>query len=775
MHNNLGNASAKIASYIVDHLFDILNLISILLVSRMLQAALSIKDFNYLIIIFLFAAGIVLYCFYEKCLRTNKYMIIFTIFIVLAISSIYCFYKPFASYIHTSFTGNLSQITNEIMLQKYTYFSQFMPFFICIIPISAAAITALNKKGFGFLSIIFTLSIVFFLWYNGYDLEIKFYLYPYAIICMLIWGINTYERHIKKAVLQGYRVSLNEKNVLKLTTLVCLPVILLSFLSAEIFGIKSIPEAMNDAVLKDMKVQESIKRNKYGLQLSGYNDSDNKLGGSVIPDTTIAFRVKCSEPMYLKGMVKILYDGSMWKEKDGDQEEFYGGALPDLNQNFDSTVNTNQRQSSVKDELSKRSITIYPENLVTSSIFTPPFASSIHMDGIIFSIDGIGNLTIKNSVSVKKSYTVDYYESSSGIEEFSKGYDSGYSISYEDTDKEYSNIKDCYYMYLEVPDNISPQIYSLVKSITRDCRSSSEKVIRIQDYLSENYKYSLDVSDIPRGKEFLDYFLFTEKKGYCTYFATACTIFCRIAGIPARYVEGFKMQDKKDANGLYIVSNDMAHAWTEVLVDPDKNIWSIVDAVPSDSRAVMQDYIASMPASTSGDTTAKKYGSASKISPNKNEPAAGVSIWPVLEAVSYTAAALFILYIIWSIVYCRRKIAAMLSSKSMVPVYHYTKERLQSCKIQSSMIQDDIKWINSISDMEFKKQMENMISSVYAEYYGNKYDARFDRYGFYKYLEHYIRNKENILKYLVLKYMLRIDFKQHIFFTYFTHNYFEFL
>ena len=61
---------------------------------------------------------------------------------------------------------------------------------------------------------------------------------------------------------------------------------------------------------------------------------------------------------------------------------------------------------------------------------------------------------------------------------------------------------------------------------------------------------------------------------------------CRIAGVPARYVEGFKTPDKKDASGLYSVSNADAHAWCEVLLGASEysNMWTIADASPTASE-----------------------------------------------------------------------------------------------------------------------------------------------------------------------------------------------
>jgi hypothetical protein len=56
--------------------------------------------------------------------------------------------------------------------------------------------------------------------------------------------------------------------------------------------------------------------------------------------------------------------------------------------------------------------------------------------------------------------------------------------------------------------------------------------------------------------------LFETKQGYCTYFASGMTILCRLAGLPARYVEGF--QGSMEANQPTILTGLDAHAWTEV-------------------------------------------------------------------------------------------------------------------------------------------------------------------------------------------------------------------
>ena len=144
-----------------------------------------------------------------------------------------------------------------------------------------------------------------------------------------------------------------------------------------------------------------------------------------------------------------------------------------------------------------------------------------------------------------------------------------------------------YGKYLQVPENISDRTYDLVQEITKDATTSIDKVLQIKNYLTKNYVYDLQVSIIPKDSEFIDYFLFVEKKGYCTYFNTAMTVMCRMAGVPARYVEGFKTPNKKDDDsGLYSVFNADAHAWCEVLLGAFEysNMWTIVDASPTASE-----------------------------------------------------------------------------------------------------------------------------------------------------------------------------------------------
>nr|WP_242851397.1 transglutaminase domain-containing protein [Clostridium sp. DMHC 10] len=63
---------------------------------------------------------------------------------------------------------------------------------------------------------------------------------------------------------------------------------------------------------------------------------------------------------------------------------------------------------------------------------------------------------------------------------------------------------------------------------------------------------------------------------------------CKIANVPARYVEGVKMINRKNSDGNYVVTNADAHAWTEVLINSSLNMWYIADATPSAAQYIYE-------------------------------------------------------------------------------------------------------------------------------------------------------------------------------------------
>ena len=121
--------------------------------------------------------------------------------------------------------------------------------------------------------------------------------------------------------------------------------------------------------------------------------------------------------------------------------------------------------------------------------------------------------------------------------------------------------------YLQLPEDNPKKIKELAEEITKDYTNQYDKAEAIYNYLKENYEYSTELDELPAGKDPIEYFLFEEKKGYCTYFASSMAILCRNAGIPTRYVEGAFVNYKQKKDDAFIVKSGASHAWTEIYLE----------------------------------------------------------------------------------------------------------------------------------------------------------------------------------------------------------------
>ena len=108
------------------------------------------------------------------------------------------------------------------------------------------------------------------------------------------------------------------------------------------------------------------------------------------------------------------------------------------------------------------------------------------------------------------------------------------------------------------------RIYNLSQYVTQNYKNPYEKALALEKFLTTFYNYTLEGKVPPENQDFVDYFLFDNKEGYCTYFASAMAVMARCIGLPSRYVEGFVINSSKKNDGTYVVSNSSAHSWPEI-------------------------------------------------------------------------------------------------------------------------------------------------------------------------------------------------------------------
>lgn len=158
---------------------------------------------------------------------------------------------------------------------------------------------------------------------------------------------------------------------------------------------------------------------------------------------------------------------------------------------------------------------------------------------------------------------------------------------------------------LEVPEENQEVISQFCEEAGLRKGMEPDAVIRqLRNYYQRNIPYTLRPGATPFRKDFVNYFLTENRRGYCAHFASAATLIFRYLGITARYAEGYVI-DPSDLSGdgtvlpqekyeyyyrgyspigeTAVVSVDVtdagAHAWVEVY-DISRG-WRVVDVTPA--------------------------------------------------------------------------------------------------------------------------------------------------------------------------------------------------
>jgi len=131
-------------------------------------------------------------------------------------------------------------------------------------------------------------------------------------------------------------------------------------------------------------------------------------------------------------------------------------------------------------------------------------------------------------------------------------------------------------IYLEPPP-LSDKIRKLNSELVKKGDSPWTIAQSLTDYFHKNFTYGVGPSAVG-GSDILEEFLLSTRQGHCEYFATAMTLLLRLNNIPARYINGFLVEEYNRMGGYYFVREKDAHAWVEAYI-PDKG-WITFDPTP---------------------------------------------------------------------------------------------------------------------------------------------------------------------------------------------------
>lgn len=133
----------------------------------------------------------------------------------------------------------------------------------------------------------------------------------------------------------------------------------------------------------------------------------------------------------------------------------------------------------------------------------------------------------------------------------------------------------------EVPVKILSPVRQMTMEITRDSKTTFQKVMAIQEYLQKNHRYHTGVKLTTKTDPVLE-FLQEKRSAHCEYFASAMALMLRSIGIPARYYVGFVVHERITPGDFYIVRGKDAHAWVTAYI-PGKG-WLEFDPTPPSHR-----------------------------------------------------------------------------------------------------------------------------------------------------------------------------------------------
>ena len=142
----------------------------------------------------------------------------------------------------------------------------------------------------------------------------------------------------------------------------------------------------------------------------------------------------------------------------------------------------------------------------------------------------------------------------------------------------------------------NPRTRELARRIRAEAASPADAVSRFLGFLkSGGFVYTLD-TEPDRSSSSIDNFLFSQKAGYCSHYASATAYVLRAMGIPSRLVGGFVGGTMSQDGDYLTVRENNAHVWVEAWYD---NSWQEIDPTAIINSSVIErgaDLVAADPA-----------------------------------------------------------------------------------------------------------------------------------------------------------------------------------
>lgn len=318
-------------------------------------------------------------------------------------------------------------------------------------------------------------------------------------------------------------------------------------------------------------------RNVFTLASEGYYpQGQNQLGGKAEPTDHPVMLVKTTRKTYLRGSVRNEYTGRTWVDTLAGRRYLWNGLQ--WRDKRTETFNMELPQGALGEDsglTAYQTVSVKMLDTSASSLFVPQRIRSLSPGGeLVPYFNSSSEVFVTRDLQEGDTYTVVAPLMVAG----DAGLGTLIAACEGSTDALYPQILSD---YTGLPDHLQEQVFELARDACEGAATPYDKAYAIQTYLSRSFRYTLDVEPQPENLDFVSTFLLSTKEGYCTHFASAMTVLCRMVGLPARYVEGYLAEP--DESGHAYVTGMHGHAWTEVYFSGFG--WLTFDATPAQNRA----------------------------------------------------------------------------------------------------------------------------------------------------------------------------------------------
>lgn len=448
--------------------------------------------------------------------------------------------------------NNYMKVILDFINWLYGYimgYNYFEPGYSILFAILYTALTTLvvsiivySGRG-GFALIALGTAVLSFFWFI-YVEKARLYLMLFLFAAIILYSYQVYKKRLKE---WRSADSIIEDNVgghwmLCSAIVVTVSILLTIALPLNIGAVKW--PWLNDKVVSlfpfiaDWR-NDTLESFGYGFSSTGFKGK--KLGGELLQDASVMMTVKVpgDDTLYLRGAVNDKYSGNNWsRSKKGYKEYYHGHPIP---LPYGGSVDTYEK-----------TMEITYEELLTSTIFAPYSIYQVQQSSKRIYADEDSQVYTPRMIMRNEQYTVKSMMPYIDINEIrQKG---AKSLGFDE-----------FKLNTSLAGDIPERVKLLAKEITKGQNNNYDKAKAVEKYLRQNYQYTLTPKKLPPKAEFTDYFLFEDKEGYCTYFATSMAVLLRVSNVPSRYVEGFIA--RYEGSEERKVRGTDAHSWVEVYFD----------------------------------------------------------------------------------------------------------------------------------------------------------------------------------------------------------------